>query len=90
MVSQPHIVELCVNPPSPGRFLGLGMKLTYEQRQGSSVRSLNTDVTLGLLEVLECLFPSDAGSAVPQYTEVPTPLHIPCRFPVEWPQSISG
>ncbi|XP_023684208.2 autophagy-related protein 2 homolog B isoform X3 [Paramormyrops kingsleyae] len=54
------------------RFLGLGMKLTYEQRQGSSVRSLNTDVTLGQLELLECLFPSDAGSGVPQYTELVT------------------
>uniref|UniRef100_A0A8C9VTW9 Autophagy related 2B n=1 Tax=Scleropages formosus TaxID=113540 RepID=A0A8C9VTW9_SCLFO len=51
------------------RFLGAGMKMTYEQREGSSLRSLSTDISLGQMELLECLFPSDDCSNTPQYTE---------------------
>ncbi|XP_018619726.1 autophagy-related protein 2 homolog B isoform X2 [Scleropages formosus] len=54
------------------RFLGAGMKMTYEQREGSSLRSLSTDISLGQMELLECLFPSDDCSNTPQYTELVT------------------
>ncbi|KAJ8390814.1 hypothetical protein AAFF_G00099460 [Aldrovandia affinis] len=54
------------------RFLGAGVKVVYEQRQGSSLRSLSTDVSLGHMELLECLFPTDARSSTPQYTELVT------------------
>ncbi|XP_041131131.1 autophagy-related protein 2 homolog B-like isoform X6 [Polyodon spathula] len=54
------------------RFMGTGIKVTYEQRQGSSLRSLSTDVSVGQMELLECLFPTDSRSSAPQYTELVT------------------
>uniref|UniRef100_A0A8C9WD17 Autophagy related 2B n=1 Tax=Scleropages formosus TaxID=113540 RepID=A0A8C9WD17_SCLFO len=77
-----------LNPPLQSRFLGAGMKMTYEQREGSSLRSLSTDISLGQMELLECLFPSDDCSNTPQYTEVrkslfssPAPcLHLTYKF----------
>uniref|UniRef100_A0A6Q2WWV0 Autophagy related 2B n=1 Tax=Esox lucius TaxID=8010 RepID=A0A6Q2WWV0_ESOLU len=47
------------------RFVAQGMKVTYEHCQGSSLRTFSTDVSLGQMELLECLFPSDAPSAHP-------------------------
>uniref|UniRef100_A0A8C7DGB8 Autophagy related 2B n=1 Tax=Oncorhynchus kisutch TaxID=8019 RepID=A0A8C7DGB8_ONCKI len=51
-----------------------GMKVTYEHCQGSSLHSFSTDVSLGQMELLECLFPSEAQRGVSlrgvQYTEV--------------------
>ncbi|XP_024917190.1 autophagy-related protein 2 homolog B isoform X3 [Cynoglossus semilaevis] len=58
------------------RFVGQGVKVTYEHCQGSSLRTFSTDVTLNQLEFLECLFPSEAvvgGSQRGiQYTELLT------------------
>uniref|UniRef100_A0A6Q2WWB9 Autophagy related 2B n=1 Tax=Esox lucius TaxID=8010 RepID=A0A6Q2WWB9_ESOLU len=58
------------------RFVAQGMKVTYEHCQGSSLRTFSTDVSLGQMELLECLFPSDAPSGVfqrgVQYTELLT------------------
>uniref|UniRef100_A0A8C7TQC3 Autophagy related 2B n=1 Tax=Oncorhynchus mykiss TaxID=8022 RepID=A0A8C7TQC3_ONCMY len=56
------------------RFVAQGMKVTYEHCQGSSLHSFSTDVSLGQMELLECLFPSEAQRGVSlrgvQYTEV--------------------
>uniref|UniRef100_A0A4W5MYX1 Autophagy related 2B n=1 Tax=Hucho hucho TaxID=62062 RepID=A0A4W5MYX1_9TELE len=41
------------------RFVAQGMKVTYEHCQGSSLHSFSTDVSLGQMELLECLFPSE-------------------------------
>ncbi|KAJ7988630.1 hypothetical protein DPEC_G00311210 [Dallia pectoralis] len=58
------------------RFVAQGMKVTYEHCQGSSLRTFSTDVSVGQMELLECLFPSDAPSGVShrgvQYTELLT------------------
>uniref|UniRef100_A0A673BBH7 Autophagy related 2B n=1 Tax=Sphaeramia orbicularis TaxID=375764 RepID=A0A673BBH7_9TELE len=43
------------------RFVGQGLKISYEHCQGSSLRTYSTDVSLNQMELLECLFPSDAG-----------------------------
>ncbi|XP_066550604.1 autophagy-related protein 2 homolog B isoform X1 [Amia ocellicauda] len=67
---RPVFDEAC--PYDHLRFLGAGMKVTYEQRQGSSLRSLSTDVSVGQMELLECLFPTDSRSSPPQYTELVT------------------
>uniref|UniRef100_A0A673BBX3 Autophagy related 2B n=1 Tax=Sphaeramia orbicularis TaxID=375764 RepID=A0A673BBX3_9TELE len=44
------------------RFVGQGLKISYEHCQGSSLRTYSTDVSLNQMELLECLFPSDAVS----------------------------
>uniref|UniRef100_A0A8C7TM64 Autophagy related 2B n=1 Tax=Oncorhynchus mykiss TaxID=8022 RepID=A0A8C7TM64_ONCMY len=58
------------------RFVAQGMKVTYEHCQGSSLHSFSTDVSLGQMELLECLFPSEAQRGVSlrgvQYTELLT------------------
>ncbi|XP_069049279.1 autophagy-related protein 2 homolog B isoform X3 [Lepisosteus oculatus] len=67
---RPVFDEACPNDHL--RFLGTGIKVTYEQRQGSSLRSLSTDVSVGQMELLECLFPNDSRSSLPQYTQLVT------------------
>uniref|UniRef100_A0A673B720 Autophagy related 2B n=1 Tax=Sphaeramia orbicularis TaxID=375764 RepID=A0A673B720_9TELE len=56
------------------RFVGQGLKISYEHCQGSSLRTYSTDVSLNQMELLECLFPSDAGIGGSQrgiqYTEI--------------------
>ncbi|KAM4664267.1 autophagy-related protein 2 homolog B isoform 2-T2 [Discoglossus pictus] len=52
------------------RFMGMEIKIAHEQRQRSSSRSFSTDVCIGQMELLECLFPSDSQSFPPQYTEL--------------------
>ena len=56
------------------RFVGQGLKISYEHCQGSSLRTFSTDVSMNRMEFLECLFPSEAvigGSQRGiQYTEV--------------------
>ncbi|CAB1330898.1 unnamed protein product, partial [Coregonus sp. 'balchen'] len=58
------------------RFVAQGMKVTYEHCQSSSLRTFSTDVSLGQMELLECLFPSEAPSGGSQrgvqYTELLT------------------
>eukprot|EP00064_Thunnus_orientalis_P010090 superscaffoldBa00001335_g10116 len=58
------------------RFVGQGLKVNYEHCQGSSLRTFSTDVSLNQMELLECLFPSEAvigGSQRGiQYTELLT------------------
>ncbi|XP_041070018.1 autophagy-related protein 2 homolog B-like isoform X3 [Carcharodon carcharias] len=54
------------------RLFATGMKLNYEQRRGASSRSLNTDVCINWMELLECLFPMDSLTVTPQYTELIT------------------
>ncbi|XP_035280532.1 autophagy-related protein 2 homolog B isoform X1 [Anguilla anguilla] len=68
LFSRPVFDEAC--PQDHLRFLGTGMKVVYEQRQGSSLRSVSTDVSVGQMELLECLLTSDAHSSTPQYTEL--------------------
>uniref|UniRef100_A0A673ZD93 Autophagy related 2B n=1 Tax=Salmo trutta TaxID=8032 RepID=A0A673ZD93_SALTR len=67
------------------RCVAQGMKVTYEHCQSSSLRTFSTDMSLGHMELLECLFPSEAQSGASprgvQYTEVKasaptTPIHI--------------
>uniref|UniRef100_A0A673BIZ7 Autophagy related 2B n=1 Tax=Sphaeramia orbicularis TaxID=375764 RepID=A0A673BIZ7_9TELE len=63
------------------RFVGQGLKISYEHCQGSSLRTYSTDVSLNQMELLECLFPSDAGIGGSQrgiqYTEVRvSPAHL--------------
>ncbi|XP_058511204.1 autophagy-related protein 2 homolog B [Ochotona princeps] len=54
------------------RFIGTGIKVSYEQRQKSASRYFSTDVSVGQVELLECLFPSDFHSVPPHYTELLT------------------
>lgn len=54
------------------RFIGTGIKISYEQRQRSASRYFSTDVSIGQMEFLECLFPSDFHSVPPHYTELLT------------------
>ncbi|KAM6171687.1 autophagy-related protein 2 homolog B isoform 2-T2 [Erethizon dorsatum] len=54
------------------RFIGTGIKVSYEQRQRSASRYFSTDVSIGQMELLECLFPTDFRSVPPHYTELLT------------------
>lgn len=58
----------------PPRFVGQGLKVTYEHCQGSSLRTLSTDLSLTHMELLECLYPTEnSGTSTMhgvQYTEV--------------------
>uniref|UniRef100_A0A673ZB42 Autophagy related 2B n=1 Tax=Salmo trutta TaxID=8032 RepID=A0A673ZB42_SALTR len=58
------------------RCVAQGMKVTYEHCQSSSLRTFSTDMSLGHMELLECLFPSEAQSGASprgvQYTELLT------------------
>ncbi|XP_029453756.1 autophagy-related protein 2 homolog B isoform X3 [Rhinatrema bivittatum] len=54
------------------RFMGIGIKVSHEQRQRSSSRYFSTDMAIGQMELLECLFPTDSHSFPPQYTELLT------------------
>ncbi|KTG34867.1 hypothetical protein cypCar_00040157 [Cyprinus carpio] len=56
------------------RFIGQGLKVTYEHCQGSSVRTLNTDLSLSQMELLECLYSTDSNTTQSgiQYTELLT------------------
>ncbi|XP_032693367.1 autophagy-related protein 2 homolog B isoform X4 [Lontra canadensis] len=52
------------------RFIGTGIKVSYEQRQRPASRYFSTDMSLGQMELLECLFPTDSHSVPPHYTEL--------------------
>uniref|UniRef100_F6WX03 Autophagy related 2B n=1 Tax=Equus caballus TaxID=9796 RepID=F6WX03_HORSE len=52
------------------RFIGTGIKVSYEQRQRSASRYFSTDMSIGQMELLECLFPTDFHSVSPHYTEL--------------------
>ncbi|XP_021563561.1 autophagy-related protein 2 homolog B isoform X2 [Carlito syrichta] len=52
------------------RFIGTGVKVSYEQRQRSASRYFSTDMSVGQVEFLECLFPTDFHSVPPHYTEL--------------------
>lgn len=54
------------------RFIGTGIKVSYEQRQRSASRHCSTDMSIGQMEFLECLFPTDFHSSPPHYTELLT------------------
>uniref|UniRef100_A0A8D0L1Y6 Autophagy related 2B n=1 Tax=Sphenodon punctatus TaxID=8508 RepID=A0A8D0L1Y6_SPHPU len=54
------------------RFIGTGIKVSYEQRQRSISRCFSTDLTIGQIELLECLFSTDSHSIMPHYTELLT------------------
>ncbi|XP_066484805.1 autophagy-related protein 2 homolog B isoform X2 [Tiliqua scincoides] len=54
------------------RFIGTGIKVSYEQRQRSSSRCLSTDLSIGQMELLECLFSTDSHFEIPHYTELLT------------------
>ncbi|XP_038604419.1 autophagy-related protein 2 homolog B isoform X4 [Tachyglossus aculeatus] len=54
------------------RFIGTGVRVSYEQRQRSASRYFSTDLTVGQMELLECLFPTDSHSVTPHYTELLT------------------
>jgi hypothetical protein len=44
--------------------------VSYEQRQRSASRHFSTDMSVGQMEFLECLFPTDCHSVPSHYTEV--------------------
>ncbi|KAM3851655.1 autophagy-related protein 2 homolog B isoform 1-T1 [Vipera latastei] len=52
------------------RFIGTVLKVSYEQRQRSTSQCLNTDLSIGQMELLECLFSTDSHSQIPHYTEL--------------------
>ncbi|XP_036887104.1 autophagy-related protein 2 homolog B isoform X2 [Sturnira hondurensis] len=52
------------------RFIGTGLKVSYEQRPRSASRQFSTDLSIGRMELLECLFPTDSRSLSPHYTEL--------------------
>ncbi|XP_059329597.1 autophagy-related protein 2 homolog B isoform X2 [Ammospiza nelsoni] len=54
------------------RFIGTGIKVSYEQRQRTASRSFSTDLSIGEMEFLECLFSTDSHSMQPHYTELLT------------------
>ncbi|XP_069493788.1 autophagy-related protein 2 homolog B isoform X2 [Ambystoma mexicanum] len=52
------------------RFMGADIKVSQEQRQNSGSHSFSTDLSIGKMELLECLFPNDAHCVPLQYTEL--------------------
>lgn len=62
------------------RFIGQGLKVTYEHCQGSGVRTLNTDLSLNQVELLECLYSTDSHTTKSgaQYTEVFLLTNVVC------------
>nr|KAF6499082.1 hypothetical protein HJG59_001159 [Molossus molossus] len=54
------------------RYYCTGIKVSYEQRQRSASRYFSTDMSIGQMELLECLFPTDFHSVSPHYTELLT------------------
>uniref|UniRef100_A0A670ZVT8 Autophagy related 2B n=1 Tax=Pseudonaja textilis TaxID=8673 RepID=A0A670ZVT8_PSETE len=52
------------------RFIGTGLKVSYEQRQRSTSHCLNTDLSIRQMELLECLYSTDSHSQIPHYTEL--------------------
>ncbi|XP_006839573.1 PREDICTED: autophagy-related protein 2 homolog B [Chrysochloris asiatica] len=54
------------------RFIGTGIKVSYEQRQRSAWRTYSTDLSVGRMELVECLFPGDSQSTPAHYTELLT------------------
>uniref|UniRef100_A0A8D2IUY4 Autophagy related 2B n=1 Tax=Varanus komodoensis TaxID=61221 RepID=A0A8D2IUY4_VARKO len=52
------------------RFIGTSIKVSYEQRQRSASRCMSTDLSIGQMELLECLFSTDSHSEIPHYTEL--------------------
>ncbi|XP_062863124.1 autophagy-related protein 2 homolog B isoform X2 [Trichomycterus rosablanca] len=58
------------------RFIGEGLRVTYEHCQGSSMRTLCTDLSLRCMELLECLYPTEhcgmSAQSKVQYTELLT------------------
>ncbi|XP_034962402.2 autophagy-related protein 2 homolog B isoform X1 [Zootoca vivipara] len=52
------------------RFIGTDIKVSHEQRQRSASRCLSTDLYIGQMELLECLFSMDSHSDIPHYTEL--------------------
>ncbi|KAJ7403037.1 hypothetical protein BTVI_81056 [Pitangus sulphuratus] len=54
------------------RFIGTGIKVSYEQRQRTASRSFSTDLSIADMEFLECLFSTDSHSKQPHYTELLT------------------
>ncbi|XP_053553473.1 autophagy-related protein 2 homolog B isoform X2 [Bombina bombina] len=52
------------------RFMGMEIKIAHEQRQRTNSQTFSSDVSIGQLELLECLFPSDSQTIRPQYTEL--------------------
>uniref|UniRef100_UPI00398F3EA5 autophagy-related protein 2 homolog B-like isoform X2 n=1 Tax=Pristiophorus japonicus TaxID=55135 RepID=UPI00398F3EA5 len=69
-VLRPKFAAAC--PHDHLRLFATGIKLNYEQRRGTSSRSLNTDVSVNWMELLECLFPLGLRTVMPQYTELIT------------------
>jgi hypothetical protein len=62
------------------RFIGTGIKVSYEQRQRSAARYFSTDMSIGQMEFLECLFPTESHSLPPHYTEVNAGLFFEIIF----------
>ncbi|XP_072350535.1 autophagy-related protein 2 homolog B-like isoform X1 [Scyliorhinus torazame] len=54
------------------RLFATGIQLSYKQLRSTSSRSLNTDVSINWMELLECLFPMDLLPGMSQYTELIT------------------
>ncbi|XP_055004123.1 autophagy-related protein 2 homolog B [Boleophthalmus pectinirostris] len=58
------------------RLVSHGLKINYEHYQGSNLHTYSTDVSLSQMELLECLFPCEAGHSGLQrgiqYTELLT------------------
>lgn len=58
------------------RLVGQGLRINYEHYQGSNLHTYSTDVSLNQMELLECLFSSEAGLSGLQrgiqYTELLT------------------
>ncbi|KAK7903896.1 hypothetical protein WMY93_016503 [Mugilogobius chulae] len=58
------------------RLVGHGLKISYEHYQGTNLHTYSTDVSLSQMELLECLFPCEAGYSglqrCAQYTELLT------------------
>uniref|UniRef100_A0A4X2K127 Autophagy related 2B n=1 Tax=Vombatus ursinus TaxID=29139 RepID=A0A4X2K127_VOMUR len=52
------------------RFIGTGIKVSYEQRQRSASRYFSIDMSVGQMELLECLFPTDSQTVSTHYTEL--------------------
>ncbi|XP_067894573.1 autophagy-related protein 2 homolog B-like isoform X3 [Heterodontus francisci] len=67
---RPKLAVAC--PHDHLRLFATDIKLNYEQRRGAISRSLNTDIYINWMELLECLFPMDSWTVMPQYTELIT------------------
>lgn len=68
-----HPLLQALTPPSCPRLTGAALQVTCQQRAAGSLHVLSSEVSFGMLEILECLWASaspERKQQKPEYTEV--------------------